>query len=221
MVISIPLLLSFDKKVSFYKSWRYFFPAMIITAILFLIWDVLFTQWGVWGFNDIHLQGINIINLPIEEWLFFVTIPYAVVFTYSVLNVWVPMKQHPGIQKSVSTALFIILITGAIFYSDCLYSLVTFSLTAIFVAILEWSLKARYLLHFYRTYLVTMLPFLITNGILTGYGLEEPVVWYNNSFNSGIRIETIPIEDVAYGFLLVGLNVSLFEKFRRKAEANN
>ncbi|MFW5916627.1 MAG: lycopene cyclase domain-containing protein, partial [Bacteroidota bacterium] len=79
--IIIPFIFSFDKKVAFYKSWPAFFPALFITALFFIAWDVIFTHYGVWGFNELHLQGISLAGLPVEEWLFFVTIPYAVVFT--------------------------------------------------------------------------------------------------------------------------------------------
>ena len=42
-----------------------------------------------------------------------------------------------------------------------------------------------------------LIPFLIVNGILTGSFIEDEVVWYNSSGNLGIRILTIPVEDVA------------------------
>lgn len=213
LVILIPFIFSFDKKVAFFKSWKYFFPAMLITGAFFITWDVIFTRIGVWGFNDAHLTGINILNLPLEEWLFFVTVPYAVVFTYRVLNVWAPMIEHPEMQRTVSYALVILLVTGAVLYHDRLYSVITFSLSAIFVLITEWFLKAYYLLHFYRAYLVALIPFFITNGVLTGFGLEEPIVWYNDTMNSGIRFITIPMEDTAYGFLLIGMNIALMEWF--------
>ncbi len=213
LVIIIPLLFSFDKKVAFHKIWPYFIPALIIAGGLFIVWDVFFTRWGVWGFNDAHLVGLTIINLPLEEWLFFVTVPYAVVFTYRVLNVWLPMKEHFEMQRTVSNALLIIFTTVAILYYDRLYTVVTFSLAALFVLITEWFIRASYLLHFYRTYLVALLPFFIVNGVLTGFGLEEPVVWYNDSMNSTLRIVTIPVEDMVYGFVLIGLNIALLEWF--------
>jgi lycopene cyclase domain-containing protein len=55
--IAIPFGFSFEKKLLFFKKWKFLFPAIIITAIFFLIWDGIFTDLGVWGFNDRSANG--------------------------------------------------------------------------------------------------------------------------------------------------------------------
>lgn len=77
-------------------------------------------------------------------------------------------------------------------------------------------MKSQWLGRFYGVYLVLLIPFMIVNGVLTGSGLQEPVVIYNDAQNLGSRILTIPVEDVFYGMLLILLNVLLFEKFKSK-----
>ncbi len=54
------------------------------------------------------------------------------------------------------------------------------------------------------------------NGLLT----YLPVVEYNQAEIIGIKIYTIPFEDVFYGMLLVLLNILLFEKFRSQKQAS-
>ena len=82
LAISVPLLVTFDKRLKFYRNWKYLFPAILGTMLIFVPWDAAKTSMGVWGFNPDHLQGIYLFNLPIEEWLFFIAIPYACMFTY-------------------------------------------------------------------------------------------------------------------------------------------
>ena len=84
------LVLSFDRKVAFYKSIRFLLPAIVVVAIPFLIWDQIFTDRGVWGFNEDYLQGSYIGKLPIEEILFFFFIPYCCLFIYEVLIAYFP-----------------------------------------------------------------------------------------------------------------------------------
>jgi lycopene cyclase domain-containing protein len=61
-------------------------------------------------------------------------------------------------------------------------------------------------------YLIILIPFLIVNGLLTAI----PVVLYNDNENLGIRLYTIPIEDIFYGMLLVMMNVVGYERFKLK-----
>ena len=69
---------------------------------------------------------------------------------------------------------------------------------------------------FYLAYLVVLIPFFAVNGVLTGSFIEEEVVWYNSSGNLSIRLFTIPIEDAAYGLLLMLMNTTLYEYFKSR-----
>ena len=70
-----PLLLSFDKKVAFYKDLKPLFLSLFVMMLVFVPWDVAFTEYQIWGFNEQYLSGIYIFNLPIEELLFFIVVP--------------------------------------------------------------------------------------------------------------------------------------------------
>jgi len=190
------------------------FPAIFITLTFFISWDVLYTYLSVWGFNPKYLTGINLINLPIEEWLFFITIPYACVFTYASLNYLIKKDYFKSYVKIISWALIVILLVVGIVNYDRIYTSFTFIAIAVFLLMHLYIFKSTYMGRFYFAYMIILFPFLIVNGILTGSFIEEQVVWYDNTQNLGIRIFTIPIEDSVYGLLLILMNITLFEAFR-------
>jgi lycopene cyclase domain-containing protein len=67
---------------------------------------------------------------------------------------------------------------------------------------------------YFISFLIILVPFFIVDAILTGTFIEEEVVWYNNSEIIGIRLLTVPVEDIGYAFSLILLNLLLTEKFR-------
>lgn len=208
--VIIPLLFSFHPKIKFYKTWKAFFVASFTVAIIFIIWDAVFTHLGVWSFNARYITGIYFLQLPIEEILFFICIPFSCVFTYYCLDKFYNLGWNPKTENLFCIFLSIaLLITGLIFI-DKLYTSVTFISTAFVCLILKFILKINWFGKVISIYAILLIPFLIVNGILTGTGLEEPVVIYNNSQNLGIRIVSIPIEDVFYGFELVLLNLLIY-----------
>lgn len=216
--VIIPFIFSFHRRLNFYKSWHAFWPAALITAALFLFWDVLFTRWGVWGFTPKYLLGRSLLGLPVEEWLFFICIPYACVFTYASLK---KMDTHDFLSAQagrITFALTGVLILVAVFNLDKAYTSVTFLLTAGFLLMHLIFVKPTYLSSFYFSYVILLFPFLLINGILTGSFLDGEVVWYNDSENLGIRIFTIPIEDFIYAFLLILMNVTIYEALLSKKE---
>ncbi|NLC48815.1 MAG: lycopene cyclase domain-containing protein, partial [Bacteroidales bacterium] len=94
--ISIPFLLSFDKKLQFYKQWKYLLPSIVAIALFYIANDIYFTKIGVWGFNTDYLSSVFLFKLPIEEWLFFIAIPYASIFLHDVLHVYFPRFRLPN-----------------------------------------------------------------------------------------------------------------------------
>jgi hypothetical protein len=53
----------------------------------------------------------------------------------------------------------------------------------------------------------------------TPEAITDHIVWYNNDENSGWRIFSMPVDDLLYGLLLIGVNVSLFEAFSARGKA--
>jgi lycopene cyclase domain-containing protein len=210
--IFFPFVLSFDKRVAFYKTWSSLLPAILVNATIFIPWDIYFTNRGVWGFNPEYLLGINILGLPLEEVLFFITVPYACVFIYECLNVYFGESIFQKYARLFTFFLTAFLILLAAFNLLRLYT----SATAVFL-ILMWIAHFKIfgsvlLGKFYRAYLVHLIPFFLINGILTAI----PIVWYNNNYNLGLRIYSIPVEDVWYSMLMLLMPITIFEFIRSK-----
>jgi lycopene cyclase domain-containing protein len=214
LAVSIPLLFSFDKRVHFYRYWRCFFPSMILTMTFFIIWDVIFTSQGIWGFNEQYHGNWVLFGLPLEEYLFFITVPYASVFTIFVLKSYFPraVLGDSGV-RIVTHILVIFLVLMAAFNFDKAYTAINFIFAALIIG-LVYLTRRELLRQFYTSYLVILVPFMIVNGILTGSFIEDQIVWYNDLENLGFRLGTIPVEDVLYGMSLILINYYLLETFR-------
>jgi lycopene cyclase domain-containing protein len=187
---------------------------MLGTAAFFIVWDVWFTNLGVWEFNTRYVLGLFFLDLPIEEWLFFFIVPFSSVFIYEVLIYFFPKDYFLPFGKAIVWILAPFLLVMGILHLDKWYTSVNFLVGALTLIIHYLIFKEKYLGRFIFAYLVHLIPLMICNGILTGGLTEEPVVIYNNAENLGIRIWTVPIEDLIYSMILFLMNISIFEYLR-------
>lgn len=208
--VIIPFVFSFHPKLQFHKTWQAFFPAAFLTGICFIIWDIWFTHLGVWGFNERYLTGIKIANLPIEEILFFLCIPYACVFTFHYLNLFIKNPFSKKTERKITAILILFLLITALVFHQKIYTLITFTSLTVMLILAQFSFKIDWIGNFFIVYALLLIPFLIVNGILTGTGLNEPIVWYNEMEIIGIRILTIPLEDIFYGMELLLMNLLIY-----------
>lgn len=218
--LSVPLLRSFEPRIKFLSRWKGLMLGIVISGTIFIIWDILFTKLGVWGFNKTYLTGIEIANLPIEEWLFFITVPYACIFIYEVANYFIKKDLLGSIAYPFSYLLIIVLFIFGFANLNKLYTGITFISTAVFLTLIVLFVKPNYLGRFFLAYFIALVPFLFVNGILTGSFIPGEIVWYNNEENLGIRIFTIPLEDTIYMLLLILMNISIYERWKKKNNAN-
>jgi len=208
-----PLALSFDNKVSFYRSWKYVFMAMILPAAFYIAWDCWFTKLGVWEFNRCYIIGTYLYNLPVEEVLFFFVVPYCCIFIYECIRIYFPSISKKSKGWTLVLFFALVLLAASFMFRDRDYSFTTFiflSATFLLMYIFRKHMKWFKPFLFFISYGVILLPFLLVNGFLTAI----PVVIYNDAENLGTRLYTIPIEDIFYGMLLFLLNIVIFEKLR-------
>jgi lycopene cyclase domain-containing protein len=219
--ISVPFLYSFHPKLQLHKQFLWIFISILLTMVIFIPWDVIFTINRIWGFNETYFLGVKFLSLPLEEWLFFICIPFACVFTHYALLLYFPnLKLNKTSTKWISTGLMALLCILAVMNYDKWYTLINFVL-AIPLTLLVYKYNTKLLQHFFLTFLVMLIPFFIVNGILTGSFIEDQVVWYNNAENLGIRMGTIPVEDSIYAYTMILCNLFFTELFVKKFHKTN
>ena len=228
LVLLPPLALSFDKKVHFVSLWRSFWPANLLVLAGFVAWDVAFTEMGVWGFNEAYLIGVDIAGLPLEEWLFFVTVPYSCTFTYATLRAYIRRDVMLNVSQALTFVAWVTCVWLTVAYSGHLYTQWAAGLTAVW---LTWALvfTPAWIGRLWLAYLVLLVPFVASNGVLTGITfweypflhagadqISDQIVWYSPLHNTGWRMFSMPVDDLVYGFLLIALNIGLMERLERR-----
>lgn len=209
-----PIAASFEKRVHFVSKWRIAFFAITLAAIPYIIWDILVTG-RHWNFNPAFISGISPFGLPIEEILFFFTVPFASLFIWEVISSYFPKQD---VASNGSVGIFRgLLLAGIILYSQGQKEYTAFALGALaIVGILDDFLQMQ--LFSQKRTLLYILAVTISNGIFNGYLTSRPVVIYDNIYNLGIRLGTIPVEDFFYGLSLILLATIFYELLKKKYE---
>ncbi len=214
--LSIPLLYSvFEKKFHFIQFIKASFFSILFVAIPFLIWDVLFTKYGIWGFNSDYHLSIKFFNMPLEEWLFFFCIPYACLFTHEGIKYYFPNLKLSKSATLIIGSLLVLTVSLLLVQNfGKWYTTINFSL---FLLLILYSLKYQVesLRVYLPSFLIILIPFTLVNGVLTGSYIENPVVWYNNNEYLGYRILTIPLEDVFYAFTMLFSVQLIFNRLKK------
>jgi len=212
LVITGPLIFGSLKKFYFLDRWRNAFLSTVIIAIPFIIWDALVTD-KYWMFNPDYTIDFRLANLPIEEWLFFFTVPFACLFTWEMIR---KRSQNSVIRygKIVRYAVFLLPILGVwLFLNGKEYT----GLVSIFLSLgLFLDNVFNTDLVFQKRFYLYMAFIIFFTLIFNGYLTWRPVVLYGESYQLGFRVFTIPIEDFGYGISFLFMCTILYERFRKK-----
>jgi lycopene cyclase domain-containing protein len=214
LIIIVPLLLTFEKKIKFYKKLPALAVSIIIVGGTFILWDIIATYRGDWDFNPQYLVGIEIFNLPIEEILFFITVPYSAIFLYETGKIYLKNITFHA-NKTIVLAIALILIVIGLMFNEQYYSLTVLFFSGLFlivssifnskIQVLNSSLYWSWILFMY-------LPFFIVNYFLTSL----PIVTYSPAAIWGIRITTIPFEDFFYSFSMLSFYLYVYMIVKEK-----
>jgi lycopene cyclase domain-containing protein len=84
--LAVPLLVSFWPPLKFWRNWRALVYSVSLIVIIFGGWDIFAAFRGHWRFNPEGVFNLRIVNLPLEEILFFVVIPFCCIFTWEAIK---------------------------------------------------------------------------------------------------------------------------------------
>jgi lycopene cyclase domain-containing protein len=211
IIITGPLILSFDRKVQYYRRWKTAFIAILTVMIPFTVWDILVTG-KYWWFNENYTLPFRLAGLPPGEWLFFISAPFAVLFIWEIIDKRMgnPVNSPFVLFKYVFMALglpgIVLLIIGKLYTGLTFLAL---GVTGLLDYLLRTEVLARKRILLFLG--ILMILILIFNGYLTA----RPIVLYDYKYQLDWQIFTIPIEDFGYGLALILLNTILFEKLKR------
>ncbi len=210
LIITGPLALSFDSRVSYFRRWPAVFLTVLVVGLFYVAWDIFATRRGDWSFNFKYLTGTRWRGLPVEEVFFFVTVPFSCIFILECVRAYLPEVTLPF---SLPPYFFAAFLFGALAYRfrERFYT------RSVFLVCGGFFLLAGFLgadmvssSHFWTALLITYIPFVIFNGFLTGL----PIVIYNPRAILGIRVASIPLEDFFYSFSMLGFYFLVFLHFR-------
>ena len=212
IVLSGPLFFGSLKKFYFLNYWKQALLTISISAIPFLIWDAAVTN-RHWFFAEEYTLGIRFFQIPIEEIMFFFTVPYACLFTWQMVKKFsqgnaLHKKQNNRFVEFITAIIFILIGIYTALYGKEYTAIASifFAISVLFDTI--WGAKIFTTKTFWIYFLFVSFFTLIFNGYLTW----RPIVTYDEIYQLGFRIFTIPIEDFFFGYALLIISTSLFEK---------
>ena len=214
LALSFPLLFCWLPKVRYYRQIPRLLGSFILAGGAYLIWDVIATRHGDWGFNPLYVGQLHILGLPLEEILFFLFIPFSSIFIYENL-VCRYTDRNVSFPKRLNVILVAACLLMVFLFFHQNYTRTAFIFLGFFFFItLFVDHHLLQSLHFWLFMSITYIPFFIVNYFLTA----PPVVWYNPEAIWGIRVATIPLEDFFYSFSMLGFYLLVYRLLGRRKE---
>jgi hypothetical protein len=207
----VTLFLFIKKSIVLITEFKYMLPAIIFSGAVFVMLNIRFLESGIINYNANYLIGKYIFNFPLEEWLFLLIISLFSFSVYILVNVKFDNFDKPGFFQSLS----VILVLAFAFEAwTSRQKLVPFFIFFLLVIYFGYTLFRRrfntHLTKFYISYVLVAIPFFLIKAFLN----TLPVILYNNEHTLGIRLINMPVEEFGTLFLLMLINITIFEYLR-------
>lgn len=209
VVFAEPLIFTLVFMPWFWRQWQVVLGVFVFVALPWLWLDTISFARGWWNYNEAFIFGPRLFNLPLEEVCFFVSVPFAAMVVWALINYKVPGTVKKGRARlGLAFIAAAALIFVAVFFRE--RTVVEVLLLLATVSIL-WFSPIIYTRAFWWWNLTSLGLLLLFQTVLAGM----PVFLYNDTFASGIRVGTIPLEDFLYNFSLLNMVALAFSSFRR------
>lgn len=209
VIISIPFLVTlFERRINFYKKLPALAISIFIVGGVYVFWDILATNAGHWRFSGDHVGGIKIFSIPLEEALFFVTVPFSCIFTYESIDYFLKKKSisHSNNIKYLGVIAFGLFFFLAVFSNG--YTRAVLIASALIIPLTKLLVPDMSSQRKYWIYIgITTLLFFIFNYFLTSI----PIVEYGRTKILGTRVFSIPLEDFLYNWGMLTMYLAVFK----------
>lgn len=189
--------------------------AVTWVAVPFVIIDMFVHARGWWSYNPTFILGYRIAGLPIEEIAFFFVVPFACLFLYVALGKLLSVAIVSKVRFTY-IAVSLVVFASSVIIQEMKERTVIDGLVMIgVIALLYMDMKGRAMTNVQMIWsLLVAGLFLIVNGVLTGI----PVVTYDHSYGSALRIGSIPVADMLYNVSLLVSVLLVYRYLIRRAD---
>ncbi len=195
-------------KVRFNQNIRYIFPSILVSCIIFLLWDIKFTEVGIWNYNPELTVGLSHKGLPVEQWLFYLLVPFSAMVVYEYVKRRYATLNLNNIFTAVSLVLVVAFAIIAYQYRVRFYTFFTFLFTTIYLVYTIFRKQFKpHLTALFLTYLLMLIPYALFSFLLT----STAVIAYHQEQVLNVWLGMMPVENLVFLFLLLLINLTVFE----------
>lgn len=208
LVLAGPIVLASLPGRTRWDQQRLGWLALLVGGMPWLAWD-LWVAGDHWDFNPSFVMGPTLLGLPVEEWSFFLVVPFACLYCWERVAFGPLGEKDPRLASAVRAGALLPFLAVAV----ALCGAPPYTCLALGSAGMPFVLdllSGVRLFHNPRAWawlaLVAVLTVLF-NNVLTGL----PIVVYDPTDQLDIRLFTMPVEDLGFGLGHLGVVLLAYE----------